>query len=80
MNPRVLWPHGKIMNGFTALWSSRGAGFKRKAEPQTVLPLHRSPTSALGSLPSVALSSAWVWNRNTRLLVGQPSGRVDTTP
>jgi hypothetical protein len=38
------------------LEDSRGAG-ARKAESKTTLPLRHPPASALGSLPSVALSS-----------------------
>jgi hypothetical protein len=42
--------------GFTALGNSGGAG-KKKGKPVFGLPLPRSPAAALGSLPSVALSS-----------------------
>ena len=41
--------------GFNALGSSRGAE-KKKGKP-VGLPLRHSPATALGSLPSVALSS-----------------------
>jgi hypothetical protein len=43
-----------------SLWRIQEGQESRKAEPKTTLPLRHPPASALGSLPSVALSSGRV--------------------